>query len=429
MIFLGKNKSVICKGDFCPAQLWRGNRKIAGYTKEAFEGKNTVTLKNCYNDRVHEGQILGNSVQDGTPTPENPIEVKSVGEYVPEGDYAGKFRIPVNILGKNLWTGANTLVSNSSEPILRRYIFASGNKWMKSGTTITISFTEFVSKNDTRTGPRFNISTGCADGTSLNSVTVNYVNKNKEDKVVLTYTIPQTSKEISHLVILFMNYSDNPGGVFNAYVRNIQIEIGDTATEFEPYVKPQTTNIYLDDPLRKVGAYKDYIDFDKGVVVRNIGKQIFKGSENWEYDGSTNQNSFQLQIYNANLKTSLVSNYSVGAMSDRLIGRMWETLWQNYYKPAGATDLTTGVAVSYNIGDKRIYLKVSPFSALPTLSEWKAYLAQWNDAGTPFEMYYVMPSEENPIDLPMLPTFRGTTIIEIGTEIETTIRGKHKKTE
>ena len=51
---------------------------------------------------------------------------------------------------------------------------------------------------------------------------------------------------------------------------NIQIEVGDTATAYEPYFEPMTTSIYLDEPLRKVGTYADYIDFENKKVVRNI---------------------------------------------------------------------------------------------------------------------------------------------------------------
>ena len=49
------------------------------------------------------------------------------------------------------------------------------------------------------------------------------------------------------------------------------LEVGSTMpTSFEPYIAPVTTNIFLDSPLRKVGAYADYVDFEKQKVVRNV---------------------------------------------------------------------------------------------------------------------------------------------------------------
>lgn len=49
------------------------------------------------------------------------------------------------------------------------------------------------------------------------------------------------------------------------------LEVGTTMpTSFEPYREPITKNIFLDEPLRKVGGYADYIDYEKQKVVRNV---------------------------------------------------------------------------------------------------------------------------------------------------------------
>ena len=72
-----------------------------------------------------------------------------------------------------------------------------------------------------------------------------------------------------------------------------QLESGNTATEYEPYVEPITTNIYLDEPLRKIGNYADYIDFKEKKVVRYIFKHVLTGDElvqkiGKDYDWSDN---------------------------------------------------------------------------------------------------------------------------------------------
>ena len=46
--------------------------------------------------------------------------------------------------------------------------------------------------------------------------------------------------------------------------------IGEPDTEYEPYVEPVTKNIYLDEPLRQLGDYADYIDFANGKIVRQV---------------------------------------------------------------------------------------------------------------------------------------------------------------
>ena len=64
-----------------------------------------------------------------------------------------------------------------------------------------------------------------------------------------------------------------------------QFELGDAATDYEHYGyripvtvsagdTEESYNIYLDEPLRKVGDYADYLDFKNGKVVRKIRKII-----------------------------------------------------------------------------------------------------------------------------------------------------------
>ena len=55
------------------------------------------------------------------------------------------------------------------------------------------------------------------------------------------------------------------------YKDTAQIQEGSTVLPYESYVEPTTTNIFLDEPLRKIGDYADYIDFKNNKVVRNIG--------------------------------------------------------------------------------------------------------------------------------------------------------------
>lgn len=50
-------------------------------------------------------EVYGNSVQDGTPTPESPVEIQRVGDLVTdtESEYYGKYDIPITVKGKNLF--------------------------------------------------------------------------------------------------------------------------------------------------------------------------------------------------------------------------------------------------------------------------------------------------------------------------------------
>lgn len=44
-------------------------------------------------------KVFGNSVQNRTPTPDNPIEIENVGDLVTDGEYAGKYKIEIKVVG------------------------------------------------------------------------------------------------------------------------------------------------------------------------------------------------------------------------------------------------------------------------------------------------------------------------------------------
>ena len=68
MIYKGENKAQIVKGDFHPAQFYKGSIKIAGYVKESFEGESSITLENSYNDKIYNARIVGNCEQNAIPS-------------------------------------------------------------------------------------------------------------------------------------------------------------------------------------------------------------------------------------------------------------------------------------------------------------------------------------------------------------------------
>ena len=77
-------------------------------------------------------------------------------------------------------------------------------------------------------------------------------------------------------------------------IKDIQLEIGSTATSYQPYVE-QTISYTLQNPLYKLSdTVYDYIDLNKGKIVRNVG--II------EFDGSSDENWLQYSSVDAKLK-------------------------------------------------------------------------------------------------------------------------------
>ena len=277
MIYVNDKKSAFCKGDFRPAQFYKGGKRIAGYEKVLFEKEGSFALENCYNDKIHNAKITGNCYQEETPSPENPVEIKCVGDRVTEGVHKGKYKIGI--------------------------------------VASTVNMTEHF-------------------------------------------------------------------------------------------------DIYLDAPLCKIGSYEDYIDFENKKVVRNTRIKTFTGREGWYRQ--------EYRVYTQiNNKTGLSSDEKL-CVCNRFAAYSWTSLYNNTF----LTNKKIGVAIQSGC-----YLNITPAQTVPTAEEWKAQLSAWNDEGEPLVIVSPDVTREEVLDLPSLPTFRGTTIYEIDTEIPAKISGEYKRME
>ena len=220
-------------------------------------------------EQVIDYKVYGNSVQDGTPSTENPIEIKSVGDLVTDeaSEYYGKYDIPVNVRGKNIFSGLTKGIglntSNGSEVT---------NKDYSVSGYIPVNFN--VNTNYLISGLPTTISTLIA-AYNINKEFLGRTQSLRTSKKQITSDIfingtPQATGDVVYLRV--MCYANNPAveTVDDIDGCKIQLEIGDTATEYEPYNSGETKHIYLDEPLRKVGDYADYVDFENQKVIRQV---------------------------------------------------------------------------------------------------------------------------------------------------------------
>lgn len=179
------------------------------------------------------------------------------------------------------------------------------------------------------------------------------------------------------------------------------IELGSTATEYEPYVEPVTTNIYLAEPLRKVGEYADYIDFEKQKIIRNTYKIFLNGdSTHTIILQNINANGIANFYVRNNLPFQVGNSYN---MCNRLV-RQTTTI-------ANTTD--EGYMPTLVSSAQYMYIRIKSERAA-TIAEFKEWLKTNN-----IEIIYAIaePTEEA-ITLPKLPTVKGTTVYEIDTTIQ-----------
>lgn len=171
---------------------------------------------------------------------------------------------------------------------------------------------------------------------------------------------------------------------------------------FEEYITPTTTLIQLNEPLRKLGEYADYIDYKNQKIVRKVANVILNGSENW----AVYKNNADNTVYN---------------LDDTLTPLIGASLSATYTSHFALTDINstasfpTGVyrfgysSATLTISTTRLYVS----SECKTLDEFKAWLAENKPV---FNFPLATPTEEN-IVLPAIPTNSSTNVLNIDTEV------------
>lgn len=167
----------------------------------------------------------------------------------------GKYKIPIEVSGKNLFDinqiiNIGKVINNGDGSItVSGYPSATGKflyqlcPSMKIGQTVTFSM----------------VTTG------YHQIYLHNIS-NGSTRLITNNTSFIVTEDILNSELNFYRNSNGD----NATISNIQFEEGTEVTPYEPYQEPQTYNIFLDEPLRKIGNYADYIDFKNGKVVRYI---------------------------------------------------------------------------------------------------------------------------------------------------------------
>ena len=195
-------------------------------------------------------------------------------EYEPYG-----YKIPVTVSGKNLFnindypklTNCNNEDATSSLNIKDGYIYQSYDlcacsayltakeSWeLSAGTYILSGRIQNTSDKNVYVGIRWD-----DDSRTVDLVTIESDSEGK--KFYFSFDVNE-NKRVKGIYLM----NSGPTSKSTISFSKVQLERGTTVTEYEPYVEPVTTNIYLDEPLRKVGDSADYIDFKEQKVVRNV---------------------------------------------------------------------------------------------------------------------------------------------------------------
>ena len=353
--------------------------RIKGFV-QTVTGALPLTLTNCVDNKsIINYKLYGQCVQDGTPSINNPVEVESVGDFsknlfdMDSCDYHGSGRKGESIIAT---TGLNVDI------------------YLKAGT---YSLTLKCDKECTIFLRKGQITNGYFAATKLTPNTVSNV-------LSFTYNDDNWMRISS-----FMK-----DAVFYDFMLVEGTYDADTMPEYSPYNKYKipitindsvTTNIYLDEPLRKVGDYADYVDHIRKRVVRNIFHCslldiVGKVTNGVKYSATGLCRVQGSVVPSANMLIAPLSRSMKGGtkINSDSVGLYFEDQYRQLYCyfNSNAVGLTEDMSSSEIANAIKQYIQDNEI-----------------------DIYYALktPIEET-IELPKIPTFKGTSIISADITIQ-----------
>lgn len=349
-----------------------------------------LTLEGCVDDEsIIDYTLYGQSVQNGTPTPETPVEVESVGEKT--RNLFNPKQTPVQI--------GNYLVMTLESDIYTLRIALKNNKNVPSGVYFGLIYGSNASwlianGNVQQKQKSLDLSTYTGIG-------------------VAVYSASGNKKAWNNMVDAFDIYlSEGYETTYEPYGYKIPVKVSGNGESI-------TTNIYLDEPLRKVGNYADYIKSvdlvnGTGTVVRRVYecnmtevfntlniKAVIYGKYTDVIRFSHNLNTMKCKLGKANCKT--ISNRFISANADSFKDDKECVFFHS--------DLNTHFYTSL----QKDRLGIGETDTDSEILNKHAEYVKNNDT----KVYYALATPtETPITLPTIPTFKGTSIISADTTIQ-----------
>ena len=365
-----------------PSDLADGNYLFVRFARTGSATSASVAISSI---QLEEGSTVTEYEPYGAmPSPEFPSEINNTGDLITKDNCAsygtdacnniGKYVVQVKVTGKNILD-----ISKLEAGAYSTGLTQSSNtfSFKRTGTKNTSSiFTKIKLEAGTYT-----ISGNLTQSDGLNGGYGVYdlekqeylVNRSSSGIGTSTFTVPESK---IYSLGFFCNYNSAEGT--QVTYSNIQLEYGSSATTYELY-REATTNIYLDEPLRKVGDYVDYIDYANGKVVRNI-KQINLSDLLW----TKSENAFYSNV--------------IDDVADEINSTKIKS--DKFTAQAKTTDN------SIYINHKKVYVWNSSYS---DISQFKTII---NNS----KLYYISTNQtEESISLPQIKTVEGTNYITLNT--------------
>ena len=284
----------------------------------------SIVVEDASNSPVQNLRIFGRSTQDGTPTPEAPVEIQSVENP------------KVTVAGKNLI--APDKVDKTKNGFVQKYNADDGSITISGAAEANVD-TVFHLKDMDR-HPFLNGGTAYSLKVYKDGVSVPFGIKQVFVDGDVTWGWKQVEVRDRRITQIYVQKTPSVGDTSMCGTYRIQLEVGTEPTEYEPYKTPQTletTHTLHGIPVTSGGNYTDSngqqwicdeIDLERGVYVRRVGSAVFTGSDGKEIALSTtltqspatntrfdffDQNVKNVKIQSTNARQDILCNYTIPA--------------------------------------------------------------------------------------------------------------------
>lgn len=353
----------------------------------------------------------GQSIQDGTPTPDTPVEINSIEGSV---EFACRGKSLLNATKEEYTTNGLTVSFDNSNMYINgattqnaKYV---GTSYKLGKGTYTLSLN--ILKGNITSSDRGAIFY-LYEGTSYTVLNKSILLKSNT-KGYSTFTL---DKETNVTLGLFARTTET----FNNVVLQYQVTKGENPDyNFEPYIEPNQVTFNLgQEKLRSVGDVKDelVVDLDTGdyYKVENVGEVVYLNTDNFSNNG---QNDARIQYL-----TPIIENIPI-SYGDQLDNIFKSNIISPLYKQNDTSFAGTTATSKIRISINRKYLNIDEESNAGYLGALNKLLQSLNEDGNPFTIHYPLakPTTKklgtlSAEDLAKLKTFKGYNNVTVNTNL------------
>lgn len=365
-----------------------------------------LTLTNCVDEEsITDYTIHGNSVQNGTPTPDTPVDVECVGEKT-------KNLFDIDSYGEYKDSQGYEYIDISNLEIGTKYTISSNDKLV------------------------FKINTGVGSSVNANGGT-------QATRVTnFTFTFTETYKSIGRLYIMTSKtwVSETKENLMS---QNIQLTESDTVLPYEPYgykIPITVSGSNLTNPKSWVSAtYANGVNVNTSNYITSVGENYIEADlPTWKGIASEEFDVSEVSVIGFKInKNSIVDDYETYQCVLTEWNEFGEKLGYKLLRGTGIADteqvFRKGIDFNHIIGAKYCrFGVVSRANAINNLRIYDFFITKDNTA-TDYEPYHEPITTNIYLDeplgegqsinykkdgLPTIPTFKGTSILNADTTIQ-----------